>query len=44
VETIGAELCLTDGDAISPYQRVFAELSRAAVRGHAALRLVEGPP
>ena len=42
VETIGAELCLTDGDAISPYQRVFAELSRAAVRGHAARRLVEG--
>ncbi|MFI6576365.1 helix-turn-helix domain-containing protein [Nocardiopsis sp. NPDC050513] len=42
VETIGAELCLTDDDAVAPYQRVFAELTRSAVRGPAAARLVEG--
>lgn len=40
VETIGAELCLTDDDAITPYRKVFAELSKAAVRGPAALRIV----
>lgn len=41
VETTGAELTLTDGDSIAPYRRVFAELSAVAVRGTAALRLVE---
>ncbi|WP_435108743.1 helix-turn-helix domain-containing protein [Nocardiopsis synnemataformans] len=41
VETIGAELCLTDDDAIEPYRRVFSALSRSAVKGHAALELVE---
>ncbi|TDQ53293.1 DUF5753 domain-containing protein [Actinorugispora endophytica] len=40
VETIGAELCLTDDDAITPYRKVFAELSGAAVRGSEALRIV----
>ncbi|WP_234351615.1 DUF5753 domain-containing protein [Thermobifida fusca] len=40
VETIGAELSLTDHNAIEPYRRVFAELSRAALRRQAALRLV----
>lgn len=41
-ETVSAELCLTDDDAVSPYQRVFAELARSAARGPAAVRLVEG--
>lgn len=41
LETTGAELTLTDDDAITPYRKVFAELSRAAVRGPAALRIVE---
>lgn len=41
VETIGAELCLTDAEAIAPYVRVFDELSRSALRGLAAIRLVE---
>jgi transcriptional regulator with XRE-family HTH domain len=41
VETIGAELCLTDDDAVEPYRRVFSALSRSAVRGRAALELVE---
>lgn len=40
VETIGAELRLTDDDAITPYRTVFAELSKVAVRGPAALRIV----
>ncbi|MFO7282987.1 MAG: hypothetical protein DIU53_004885 [Thermobifida fusca] len=31
---------LTDHNAIEPYRRVFAELSRAALRRQAALRLV----
>lgn len=41
VETVSAELCLTDDDAITPYRQVFAELSHAAERGHDAVRLVE---
>ena len=41
VETISAELCLTDGEAIASYVRVFDELSRSALRGPAAIRLVE---
>ena len=40
IETSGAELTTTDDDAIAPYRKVFAELSRAAVRGPAALRIV----
>lgn len=40
VETIGAELTLTDDEAIAPYRRVFTELSGAAVRGREALRHV----
>lgn len=40
VETIGAELCLTDDDAVEPYRRVFSALSRSAVWEHAALALV----
>lgn len=40
VETVGAELSLTDNDAIEPYRRVFTRLSQAALRGQAALRLV----
>lgn len=41
VETIGAELCLTEDVAIAPYVRMFEELSRSALRGPAAIRLVE---
>ncbi|WP_026126742.1 helix-turn-helix domain-containing protein [Nocardiopsis xinjiangensis] len=41
VETIGAELCLTEDGAVEPYRRVFSALSRSAVRGQAALELVE---
>ncbi|WP_017573750.1 helix-turn-helix domain-containing protein [Nocardiopsis halotolerans] len=41
VETVGAELFLTDADAVEPYRRVFSALSHAAVRGRAALELVE---
>lgn len=41
VETIGAELCLTEDVAITPYVRMFDELSRSALRGLAAIRLVE---
>lgn len=41
VETISAELCLTDAEAIAPYVRVFDELSRSALRGLAVIRLVE---
>lgn len=41
VETIGAELCLTEDDAIEPYRRVFDQLLRSAVRGPSAVRLVE---
>lgn len=41
VETVGAELYLTDDDAVEPYRRVFSALSRSAVRGRAALELVE---
>ena len=41
VETIGAELCLTDDEAVEPYRRVFAALSRSAVYGRPALELVE---
>lgn len=41
VETIGAELCLTEEVAVAPYVRVFDELSRSALRGLAAIRLVE---
>ncbi|MFY7070095.1 helix-turn-helix domain-containing protein [Nocardiopsis changdeensis] len=37
VETVSAELYLTDDDAVRPYRRVFAALSRAAVSGHRAL-------
>lgn len=40
VETVGAELHLTDHDAVEPYRRVFAALSRTAVREHRALELV----
>ncbi|SKA38469.1 Transcriptional regulator, contains XRE-family HTH domain [Marinactinospora thermotolerans DSM 45154] len=40
IETTGAELSLTDDDAIAPYRKAFAELSRSAVRGAAALRIV----
>ncbi|GAA1448920.1 helix-turn-helix transcriptional regulator [Nocardiopsis tropica] len=40
VETISAELCLTDGDAVDPYRRVFAELSRTAVYGGGAERFI----
>ncbi|SHK55377.1 Helix-turn-helix domain-containing protein [Nocardiopsis flavescens] len=40
VETVGAELHLTDDDAVEPYRRVFATLSRTAVREHRALELV----
>ncbi|PSL00150.1 helix-turn-helix protein [Murinocardiopsis flavida] len=40
VETIGAELRLTDSDAIAPYRTVFTDLSKAAVRGPEALRIV----
>lgn len=42
VETIGAELCLTDADAVAHYQKVFGELARSAVWGAEAVRLVEG--
>lgn len=42
VETIGAELCLTDDDAVEPYRRVFDQLFRSSVRGPVAVRLVEG--
>ncbi|WP_017605004.1 helix-turn-helix domain-containing protein [Nocardiopsis alkaliphila] len=41
VETIGAELCLTEEVAVTPYVRVFEELSRSALRGLSAIRLVE---
>ncbi|MBB6173587.1 transcriptional regulator with XRE-family HTH domain [Nocardiopsis mwathae] len=41
VETIGAELSLTDDDAIAPYRRVFTELSHGAARGLAALRIID---
>ncbi|WP_017582908.1 helix-turn-helix domain-containing protein [Nocardiopsis valliformis] len=41
VETIGAELCLTDADAVAHYQKVFGELARSAVWGVEAVRLVE---
>ncbi|WP_306370975.1 helix-turn-helix transcriptional regulator [Nocardiopsis sp. CC223A] len=41
VETIGAELYLTDDDAVEPYRRTFAELSAAALRGPHALRLIQ---
>ncbi|SIO85549.1 Putative DNA-binding protein [Nocardiopsis sp. JB363] len=41
VETIGAELCLTEEVAVTPYVRMFDELSRSALRGLAAIRLVE---
>ncbi|CAL9377447.1 hypothetical protein SUDANB121_00994 [Nocardiopsis dassonvillei] len=40
VETIGAELCLTEDLATEPYRRVFAELSAAALRGPRAVQLV----
>ena len=40
VETVSAELYLTDGDAVEPYRRVFAALSRAAATGHQALDIV----
>ncbi|GAA3755036.1 helix-turn-helix domain-containing protein [Salinactinospora qingdaonensis] len=40
VETVSAELCLTDRDAIAPYRQVFTKLSRVALRGVAAQRLV----
>ncbi len=41
VETIGAELCLTEENAVEPYRRVFSALSSSAVRGRAAFELVE---
>lgn len=41
VETVGAELYLTDDDAVEPYRRVFSALSRSAVRGRVALELLE---
>lgn len=40
-ETIGAELRLVDDDAVAPYRKVFAELSRAALDGADAHRLLE---
>ncbi|MFL1381504.1 helix-turn-helix domain-containing protein [Nocardiopsis protaetiae] len=40
VETVSAELYLTDDDAVEPYRRVFAALSRTAASGHQALELV----
>lgn len=40
VETIGAELDLTDDDAVEPYRRVFDSMDRDAVNGKAALDLV----
>ncbi|MDS1268710.1 helix-turn-helix transcriptional regulator [Lipingzhangella sp. LS1_29] len=41
VETVSAELSLTDEDAIRPYLAVFRELSQVAARGQAALRIIE---
>lgn len=41
VETVGAELCLTDEAAVQPYQRVFVDLFRSAVHGPSALELVQ---
>ncbi|XKK41813.1 helix-turn-helix transcriptional regulator [Nocardiopsis sp. ARC36] len=41
VETIGAELSLTEALATEPYRRAFAELSAAALRGPRAARLVQ---
>lgn len=41
VETVAAELCLTDSDAVQTYRCVFDRLAESALTGHAAMGLLK---